>query len=151
MKKVILNTRKLLCILIALVCTSIFSGCASETTEANGGFIRETYLGIVETQIEENGNHYLRVDTEDDGAIDFLITDTSEMNDGESISDGDAVEIDCVHWYGPSTYEILSATVTESIRDEHERMKCQNQSSAYPTYNAENIKGSSSDADFPLG
>lgn len=119
MKKVVLDIRKLLYIIMAFVCVSIFSGCSSETTEVDGGFIRETYLGIVETQIEENGNQYLRVDTKDDGAIDFLITDTSEMNDGESISDGDVVEIDCVHWYEPSTYEILSVTVTESISDEH--------------------------------
>lgn len=127
MKKVDLNIRKLLCIVMAFVCASIFSGCSSEPAEDDGGFIRKIYSGIVETQIEENGNCYLRVNTEQDGSIDFLITDTSEMNDGARISDGDAVEIDCVHWYGPSTYEILSVTVTERVSDEHERLNCQNQ------------------------
>lgn len=54
----------------------------------------------------------IRVVTGNNEVIDFLITSTTEIDGEENISEGDSVEIDCVHWYETSTYEILKLTVT---------------------------------------
>ena len=116
--------KKYLVLVLALLCGLTASGCSFETEGVNGGFIRETYTGIIEEQFTENGNEYIRVDTENNEVIDFLLTDTTEINGDENISVGDSVEIDCVHRYETSTYEILKVTVTtvqENIQSESEQ------------------------------
>ena len=104
--------KKYLSFVLALILGLTVCGCSSESGDVDGGFIRETYSGIIEERLTEKGNEYLRVDTENNEAIDFLITDTTEIDGDETISVGDSVEIDCVHWYETSTYEILKLTVT---------------------------------------
>lgn len=103
---------KYLALVLALICGLTASGCSSESGEVDGGFIRQTYSGIIEDRLTENGAEYLKVDIGNDEVIDFQITDTTQLDDNENISVGDSVEIDCVHWYESSTYEILKLTVT---------------------------------------
>ncbi len=103
---------KYLALVLALIFGLTVSGCSSESGDVDGGFIRETYSGIIEKRLTENGSEYLRVDIGNDEVIDFQIADTTQLDDDENISVGDSVEIDCVHWYESSTYEILKLTVT---------------------------------------
>lgn len=104
--------KKYLALVLALILGLTVCGCSFETEGVNGGFVRETYTGIVEEQLTENGSEYIRVVTGNNEGIDFLITSTTEIDGEENISEGDSVEIDCVHWYETSTYEILKLTVT---------------------------------------
>ena len=108
--------KKYLVLVLALLCGLTASGCSFETEGVNGGFIRETYTGIIEEQFTENGNEYIRVDTENNEVIDFLLTDTTEINGDENISVGDSVEIDCVHRYETSTYEILKDELRDVLK-----------------------------------
>ncbi|SFQ16100.1 hypothetical protein SAMN05216343_12728 [Oscillibacter sp. PC13] len=110
-----MSMKSLIVFVLAMSCGITLSGCTNDTADAgDGGFIRKTYTGIVEEQNTENDNEYIRVNIGNNEVIDFLIRDTSEMDHGESISEGDAVEIDCVHWYDPSIYEILKLSVDDS-------------------------------------
>ena len=98
-------------VLSVLVCKAALNGGSSETTKVNGGFIRETYSGFVEAQIIEDDSRYISVGVGNGEVIDFFFAGTTEIEGGEAVSVGDAVTIDCVHWY-PSAYEILKLTIT---------------------------------------
>ena len=106
--------KKYLSFVLALILGLTVCGCSSETEGVDGGFVRETYSGIIKEQLTENGSEYIRVVTGNNEVMDFLITGTTEIDGEENISEGDSVEIDCVHWYEPSTYEILKLTVLEA-------------------------------------
>lgn len=106
--------KKYLALVLALILGLTVCGCSSETEGVDGGFVRETYSGIIKEQLTENGSEYIRVVTGNNEVMDFLITGTTEIDGEENISEGDSVEIDCVHWYEPSTYEILKLTVLEA-------------------------------------
>lgn len=93
-----------------MACTAL-AGCSSESSETNGGFVRETYTGVVEEQILDENKESLRVDIRNDEVIDFLMTASSEINEDAAISVGDTVEIDCVLWYDTNTYEVLKLTM----------------------------------------
>ena len=102
-----MKPKRLIVFVLTLVCMQSLAGCSSESSETNGGFIRETYTGVVEDQRSDENGEYLRVDIGNDEVIDFLMTDSSETNEDAVISVGDTVEIDCVLWYGTNTYEVL--------------------------------------------
>lgn len=111
--------KKYLAFVLALLLGLTVCGCSSETEGVDGGFIRETYTGIIEEQLTENGSEYIRVDTGNNEVIDFLLTDSSEIVEGTNISTGDIAEIDCVLWYDTNTYEVLKLTAIDTVIEFH--------------------------------
>lgn len=107
--------KKYLAFVLVLICGLAVSGCSSETEGTNGRFTRETYSGIIEEQPAENGSEYLRVDIGNNEVVDFLLTDSSEIDEDAAISTGDVVEIDCVLWYDTNTYEVLKLTAIDEV------------------------------------
>ena len=74
-------------------------------------FIRKTCTGTVEEQISDESGDYLRVDTEEDGLLDFRLTDSTEFTDDAAVSAGDTVEVDYVPWYATDTCNALVVTL----------------------------------------
>ena len=103
-----------LCILI-LICMLSLAGCSSAETDKDGGFIRKTYTGIIEGNIADESGGYIRIDAGEYGAIDFLITDSSEIDGDKNITDGDYVNVDCVYWYDTETYELLKLAKSDEV------------------------------------
>ena len=104
------HTKRWIVLFWVMACTAL-AGCSSEGSETDGGFVRETYTGVVEEQILDENKEYLRVDIGNDEVIDFMMTTSSEIDEDAAISVGDTVEIDCVLWYDTNTYEILKLTM----------------------------------------
>ena len=108
-----------LALVLALLLGLTAYGCSSETEGVDGGFIRETFTGIIEEKLTENGSEYIRVVTGNNEVIDFLLTDSSEIVEGTNISTGDIAEIDCVLWYDTNTYEVLKLTAIDTVIEFH--------------------------------
>lgn len=107
-----MSKRALIMVIFVLSLGVILSGCANDETD--GGFIRKTYTGTIENQSIENDNKYISVNIGNDEVLNFVITDTSEIDNDEIIANGNTVEIDCVYWYESSTYEILKLVAVDN-------------------------------------
>lgn len=103
--------KRLFLFVFALVCALPLTGCSRG--EVDGGFIRTTCTGTVEEQVSDENGDYLRVDTEEDGLLDFQLTDSTEFTDDAEISVGDTVEVDYVLRYATDTYHALVVTVVD--------------------------------------
>ena len=136
--------KKYLALVLALILGLTVCGCSSETEGVDGGFVRETYSGIIKEQLTENGSEYIRVVTGNNEVMDFLITGTTEIDGEENISAGDSVEIDCVHWYEPSTYEILKLITVLEANDWGLSLSVKNVASAGATLVISQSSGSPS-------
>ena len=111
--------KKYLALVLALLLGLTACGCSSDTEGVDGGFIRETFTGIIGEKLTENGSEYIRVDTGNNEVIDFLLTDSSEIVEGTNISTGDIAEIDFVLWYDTITYEVLKLTAIDTVIEFH--------------------------------
>ena len=102
---------RLIFLIFVLACVLSLMGCSRG--EVDGGFIRKTCTGTVEEQISDENGDYLRVDTEEDGLLEFRLTDSTEFTDGAAVSVGDIVEVDYVLRYSTDAYDALGVTVVD--------------------------------------
>ena len=111
-----MKTNHMFASFLIMICLLFLAGCSFADSDTDGGFVRESYTGIVESLISDENGEYYQINIGEDEIIDFLITDSSEVDENTAISDGDSVKIDCVHRYDTNTYEVLNLTVVDEVR-----------------------------------
>ncbi len=101
--------KRLILFVFVLICALSLMGCAKKGVD--GGFIRTTCIGTVEELVSDENGDYLRVNSEEDGLLDFQLTDSTEFTGGTSASVGDTVEVDYALQYATDTRDALVVTL----------------------------------------